>query len=413
MKPVNSVEIKQWTKIFTEEMGFDQAAWIPLKEPATIAKYDEWLARGWAGEMHYLRRHRDQKADPKSLLTASSTPKNSAVAHSSNSGQVFSGGASSVTASLIVVTKSYVPAPKAHDQLPGLRMASYARNEDYHDWLKADLDHLAHRLSLEFPDALFRPATDSAPVLERDHAVQAGLGWWGKNTCVIHPQQGSLFFIGEIITTIPVATEEMMQPQGSPAAPDRCDSHSHPSKSHSLFTPLPDFCGTCTRCIDTCPTGAIEAPRELNATKCISYWTIEAKGVPPENLRSQFGDWFFGCDLCQTVCPWNQKVFRGREEPAMATELFLSDSAGSTSQSTIEELRFILTASDDEIKLRLKKTALSRAKPFGLRRNALIVAANRKIFVLKEEIKKYAHSSDDALSELARWTLGQIESTGG
>lgn len=383
---IDKATAEHWKKIVVEEYGFDQAEWIPLREPSTMARYDEWLARGWAGEMQYLHRHREQKADPGRLLPSAK--------------------------SLLVVTKSYVPAPRPHGEFEALRIASYAQNEDYHDWLKGDLDVIAHRLSLEFPGAHFRTATDSAPVLERDHAVSAGLGWWGKNTCVIHPQRGSFFFIGELVSPLELVDTAT------------CTT--------AAIQPLPDFCGTCDRCLKVCPTGALEAPRQLNATKCISYWTIEAKEIAPEGLREKFGDWFFGCDLCQSVCPWNQKVFRtsaaaqaARSETvtplspsaaaALSTDLIAPTSSSFADETLIAELKFILTASDDDIHAKLKSTALSRAKPAGLRRNALIVIANRGLTSLAPEVKMLASSApptSDAptppLASLATWALEQL-----
>src|SRR5690606_18939879 len=142
-------------------------------------------------------------------------------------------------------------------------------------------------LERSFPKESFRAFTDSAPLLERDLAHHAGMGWFGKNSCLIHPRKGSFFLLGEIVTSL--------QLQG-------------PS------TPPPDFCGTCRRCIDACPTQAISEDRSLDAGRCISYWTIEAKKPPPDELRNSFQQWFFGCDICQDVCPENQKLLK-KEKP--------------------------------------------------------------------------------------------------
>lgn len=425
---IDKATAERWKKIVVEEYGFDQAEWIPLREPSTMARYDEWLARGWAGEMQYLHRHREQKADPSRLLGPGDATPSSAAA-------------SKVARSLLVVTKSYVPAPHPHGEFEALRIASYAQNEDYHDWLRGDLDVIAHRLSLEFPGAHFRTATDSAPVLERDHAVAAGLGWWGKNTCVIHPQRGSFFFIGELVSSLEIDGANV-------------DAHATVATANATaIQPLPDFCGTCDRCLKVCPTGALEAPRQLNATKCISYWTIEAKEIAPEGLREKFGDWFFGCDLCQSVCPWNQKVFRSsplRPSSPSATAALSTDllafaepgkkstdmlasagvplSASAYDELLIDELRFILTASDADIRAKLKSTALSRAKPAGLRRNALIVIANRRLASLAPDVEMLLRADSPTasapsatsisqavapmpttpLSSLAAWTLAQL-----
>ena len=159
----------------------------------------------------------------------------------------------------------------------------------------------------EFVNQQFLCFTDSAPVLERDLAFRAGLGWIGKNTCVIHPQHGSLFFLGEILTSLQL---------------------------HSETPQMADFCGTCDRCIQACPTQALSV-RKLEASKCISYWTIEARMDAPEALRPKFGDWFFGCDICQTVCPWNEKAFGLSKKPITQP----------SPAEMIPDLRWILTTS--------------------------------------------------------------------
>lgn len=340
------IPIEKLTSEIRERWGFDQVQWIPLNQPVKIDFYDQWLKRGWNGEMEYLERHRPKKAEPSKLLAEAK--------------------------SILVVTKSYVPSPKPHRKLSGLRIASYAQSEDYHDWFKGEIAESMHLLSSYFPNEKFRHGTDSDPVLERDYAVQAGLGWWGKNTCLIHPKLGSFSFIGEILSTLEIQnTVELTH----------------------------DFCGTCTKCIDICPTQAIEKPRELNATKCISYWTIESKAIPPKEIRSQFNDWFFGCDLCQSVCPWNSKPFKGQE--VLNTENFIPES-----EQLNTDLEFLLTATDQQIKLHLKGSPLERAKPTGLRRNALIVIANRKMKSKKPLIEKWLNDSD--LGELANWADQQL-----
>jgi epoxyqueuosine reductase len=213
--------------------------------------------------------------------------------------------------------------------------------------------------------------TDSSPVLERDLAYQAGLGWFGKNTCLIQRGQGSLFFIGEIYTDL--ATDP-------------------------VNTLIPDFCGTCDKCIQACPTNAIEKPRILNAQKCISYLTIESKKVPPMELREKINDWFFGCDICQTVCPWNEKVFKNQLETESKKTLNTKDR-----EILIAELQFILNASGKKLQKEFQNSPLSRAGHFGLKRNAIIVASNQKLTELKPDILKYQHHAK--LGELANWAL--------
>lgn len=332
--------------------AWQEARWIPWTGVQTLEAYSEWLDKGYHGEMDYLARHLALKKDASLLLEG--------------------------IQSLILVTKSYVPADEPHGVLPGLRLAAYARGRDYHDAFGEELKLMAAGLGESFPDARFRTGTDSLPILERDLARQAGLGWVGKNTCLIHPKQGSMFFIGVILSTLPISVEA---------------------------AELPDFCGTCTRCLDICPTQAFEAPRVLNATKCISYWTIESKEVAPVELSSRFGDWFFGCDLCQTVCPWNQKPLRG--ESVLSVEPLRTFTEQPRFRNLeISELRWILTADDVELRATLKTTPLARAKPFGLRRNALVVIENAGYAELADAVSNW--TSDQKLGELATRVLKQI-----
>jgi epoxyqueuosine reductase len=269
----------------------------------------------------------------------------------------------------------YFPA-KTHT---ALRTALYARSEvdrvDYHASLPRRLSSLVNALKEKCPEQEFRICVDSSPLLERDLAVRAGLGWVGKNTCVLDRQGGSLFFIVEVLSSI--------------AAPD---------VQAELKVPQ-DFCGTCTRCMDICPTQAIIEPRVLDARRCISYWTIESKGIAPKALREKFQAWFFGCDLCQTACPWNEKVF-GRE--AMR-DLTSSELTPQGRAEVITELRELLKLSKSQINRRYRGTPLQRSGAWGLKRNALYVISNLKLHELSPEVQQL--SADPSLGELA--TLAQ------
>lgn len=334
--------------------GWQDAEWIPLSRPLTFDFYQEWIDQEFHGEMTYLKRHLPLKAEATGLLAEAR--------------------------SILMVSKSYVPHFAPHGLLPGLRQAAYAQNEDYHEVFGKELREAAARLSELFPNHHFRSGTDSLPVMERDHAARAGLGWVGKNTCLIHPKKGSFFLIGEILSTLPVDFST---------------------------APVPDFCGTCRRCIEICPTDALIEPRKLDARRCISYWTIESKAVPPLDLAAQFGDWFFGCDLCQSVCPWNQKPFRGQS--ALRTEL-LPDVSGTDRESLLRDLRWCLETDETEMRSHLRDTPLGRAKAFGLRRNALIVIRNRRLHELKDATARW--TEDPALGKLARWTLDYLTNSG-
>ena len=256
-----------------------------LKRPMSFAIYQEWLDHGYHGEMNYLKEHLPQKEEPARLLPRAR-------------------GA-------IVVAHPYIPHPEPEPSplqtVPSLKIAAYARGKDYHFWLKDRLDAVALQLKEIFPKDEFLTMTDSHPVMERDLAFRAGLGWFGKNTCLIQPRKGSYFLLGEIYTTLAFI---------------------------DAVEPVHDFCGTCTRCIEACPTQALTSPRQLDARRCISYWTIEARGLPPEELRTKFDGWFFGCDICQAVCPWNEKALRTRAPDRPETP---------DREQLIIDLRFILS----------------------------------------------------------------------
>jgi epoxyqueuosine reductase len=330
------------------ELGFSNSQWIALKKPLSFPFYQDWLDKDYQGEMSYLKTHAELKADPLKLHPD--------------------------LKSILTFTFPYLPHPKPLNPFPSLRIARYAKGEDYHFWLKEKLAAIAALIKSQHPDETFLPFVDSGPVLERDFAQQAALGWIGKNTCLIDPKKGSLFFICELLTSL----------EAPPA--------------NAELKPVQDFCGTCTRCLDVCPTGAIEAPKVLNATKCISYLTIESRKLPTAELRPKIGDWLFGCDLCQTVCPWNNKVFQtGADNSPMLNE---------NKDLLFDDLFFLLTASGKQIQKRVYGTPLMRAGSFGLRRNALIVVGNRKLLQLRDQVQ--ALCADERLGELAQWCLAEL-----
>ncbi len=348
---------------FKVDFSFDQISTAKLETPITIDFYEKWLKQNYHGEMTYLETHLPAKKAPQLI-------------HQN-------------LISAITVAQSYFPAPEPTIEKYPARIAMYAQNNDYHFWLKEKLQKMILVLQEKFPNEVFLAYTDSGPILERDLAQKSGLGWFGKNTCLIHPKHGSLFFIAEILTSL---SFEM-----------KTENEKHPP---SQIEPIPDFCGTCTKCIEICPTNAIKEPHVLKADECISYLTIEAKTVPPLHLRSKISDWFFGCDLCQTICPWNQKIFRQKQIPAQnetSTESFLN-TQNQTEQ--IEFFRQILTSSNKQIQKRFFRTALFRAGGFGLKKNALIVIGNKKISELKNEVSNL--STDPKLRELVDWCLAQL-----
>lgn len=330
------------------QKGFEHFGWTALEKPLSIDFYRQWLAQGHNASMNYLKEHLPLKEDPKRWSPRAQ--------------------------SALVIAKRYHPHPYGPQALKSknLRVAMYAEGVDYHFNFKQELEEIAAQLREAYPSDEFLCFTDSAPILERDLAYRAGLGWIGKNSCLIHPKEGSLFFIGQILSSLP-----------SPAS----------------NSGVPDHCGTCDRCIRACPTQAIESPRTLNANKCISFWTIESREAAPLKLRTHLQDWFFGCDICQTVCPWNEKVF-GRENMRQQSAPREID------QDLIEDLKWILSSSHNEIQRRLKDSPLLRARPIGLKRNAIVVIGNQKISALADQVKHAGQ--DERLKEIAEWALSRL-----
>jgi epoxyqueuosine reductase len=287
-------------------LGFDLAAVGPAGPPEHGAELRRWIEAGHAGTMGYLERRLEERLDPGRVLP----------------------GARSV---LCVGLHYYQGTPADQSWRP---VARYAWGRDYHDVIAPRLERLADFLA-EAAGARSRGYVDTGPVLERDLAARAGLGWIGKNTMLLHPSLGSWFFIGVLLTTADLVPDE----------------------------PLADRCGTCRACLDACPTGAFVAPYVLDARRCISYLTIEHRGEIEPALRPGMAGWQFGCDVCQDVCPWNRKA------PVATGDDFQPRAAYPGADA--------ITAMDDEaLRRRFAGTALLRARPAGLRRNAAIYRDN-------------------------------------
>ncbi len=331
---------------------FAQYGITQLQRPLTMDFYIDWIDQGFAGNMDYLKKHIPMKEKPTEHFP--------------------------LMKSAILFLAPYYPHPEPLPNFPlnELRITQYAQGADYHFWFKNKMKRTIEVLQAKFPQEEFLCFTDSAPVLERDLARRAGLGWIGKNSCLLNRENGSLFFIGEIYTSIKF---------------DHNIELSH------------DFCGTCTKCIDVCPTQALRDDRTMDARKCISYLTIENKDNPPEELRSNIGDWFFGCDLCQTVCPWNQKVFQTKFDQQQK----ILNKSDNEKNEIIEQLRWLLNTSNKQIQKQLFGTPLARAGGKGLKKNALIVIGNRQLKELKDDVLQMANIKE--FSELANWTLTCLE----
>ncbi len=330
--------------------GFELAGVAAALPAEDGARYHDWVAAGWAGQMGYLTDHRAAvRDDPRHLLPSAR--------------------------SVICAGKLYqTPWPYTTRFDDGDRgwISRYAWGEDYHAVLRRGLERLDVLVRERAGVALeSRICVDTAPLLERSYARLAGLGWIGKNTCLIHEGQGSWFFLGELLVSLEIA-------------PD---------------TPPPDRCGTCTRCIDACPTAAIVPGKGLDATQCISYFTIELRGTIPEEQRAGMGAHIFGCDICQDVCPWNRGA-RVTAEPAFAPRHFAP---------RLEEMGAI---SEAEFRAMFRGTPVTRAKYSGFLRNVAVAMGNTGSEKFRAPLKRLAESADEGVAEHARWGLQRISEQG-
>jgi epoxyqueuosine reductase len=333
-------------------VGFDLAGVAPA-EPSPATRFvREWLARGYAGEMDYIARRAAERVDPRRVLP----------------------GARSI------VVVGFVHDPEREDRGEDearFRVARYAGGDDYHDVLLDRLRAFEAGLEaiVEHP-VRTRGYIDTGPVLERAAAARAGLGWVGKNTCVIHPRLGSHFFLGVVLTDLELDPDE----------------------------PVDDHCGSCRACLDACPTGAFPEPYVLDATRCISYTTIEARGAIPEALREAHGDWGFGCDACQAVCPWNTRE-RRRVPP---DPLGLRARLAPRPEWQVPSVAWVLSLDEEAWRSATRSTALRRTKYRGLVRNALVVAGNSGRAELRPLVERHATGDDPLLAEHARWALERL-----
>ncbi len=338
-------------------LGFALTGICPAAPSATGPAFRDWLSSSALGSLDYLREHIEVRLDITRLLR----------------------GARSV----IVVGDLYAARESGLDDresrsTPTGRIARYAKGDDYHDIIKDRLHALCDALRAEYVGHGFRAFTDIEPVLEREHAARAGLGWIGKNTMLIHPRMGSYFLLGGIVTTLDL----------SPPPQQRA---------------VPDHCGTCTRCIDACPTQAI-TPYRVDASRCISALTIEQRGMIDPGLHAGIGDWLYGCDVCQEVCPHNSP------RPAeFIDDLASPNPAYAPHREALEPLDILNWTMQDRT-ARLRKSSMKRATLEMWKRNAIIVAANllheRDDPTLRAKLIDIAW--DPSESELARATARHV-----
>ena len=366
--------------MLAREAGFSRAGIAPIPPPGDPADFPdpshfeayfaEWIEHGYAGEMEYLkRRDQDNRLLRSSLRVAVPWAR-----------------------SVIVCAANYhADAPKSIDPAPeesgwiaryactgyqktGFEQTGYSRQPtDYHDVLLARLQRLEQSLQQALGPFPARCYVDTGPLVERIYAMYAGIGWIGKNTCIIDQQLGSWLFLGVILTGL-----ELAPPIALPQ----------------------DRCGSCTRCIDACPTGALIAPYQMDASLCISYLTIEKRGPIPEPLRSQIGRQVFGCDICQDVCPWNRRApVSGDAELSVRPEL------------VNPALAWLAELDAESFRTLFRRSPLQRAKLGGLLRNVAIAMGNSGLATYLPKLREWAASPDAVLAEAAQWALVRLSTT--
>ena len=343
--------------------GFDRMGVAPASHPEMreLNRFASWVDAGYAGEMEYLKRRSESGKYKRSALEE----------------------ALPWAKSVIVVAMNYNPgAPKSIEPAASTRgwISRYALSpRDYHDTLLGALRKveatLIDRQRYAGEDISTRAYVDTGPVLERVYAKYAGIGWIGKNTCIINQELGSWIFLGVIVTSI--AYSDFVPEQTLNIAPDRC--------------------GSCTRCIDACPTEALVAPGQLDASRCIAYFTIEKRGSIPESERERIGRHVFGCDICQDVCPWNRKA------PVTMSTRFEADSS-----LVNPDLAELARMSGDQFRQRFRGSPISRTKYSGFLRNVAVAMGNSGVREYIPELERLAQNEDRVVAEHAAWALARL-----
>jgi epoxyqueuosine reductase len=348
----NGMSLEVRIKDLARAVGFDLAGIAPARPTPETEFLREWVQQGYAGEMGWIPRRLEERIDPR---------------------RIFDGVQSIVAVGLV-----YDPGDSEAPPAGGGAISRYAGGEDYHDVLLDRLEALESGLeALSGGPVRSRAYVDTGPVQERVYAWLAGLGWIGKNACLIHPRLGSYLFLGVLLTDLQLAAD----------------------------VPEPDHCGTCRACLDACPTDAFVAPRVLDARLCLSYTTIELRGAIPDALREPQADRVFGCDVCQEVCPWNER--RGREIPPDL--LGLRERLRPHPEWVRPTLEWILDLDETAWRESTRGTALRRTKHRGLLRNALISAGNSGDRRLVPALRRHAEGADPLLADHARWALGRLD----
>ena len=342
--------VNAMVKRAADEAGFDLAGIAPASDQPELKYFPKWISAGHAGEMKYLEA-RDDQGDLKRASLGRAAP-----------------WARSVIVCAINYNTDHPYSTEVKDPDRGW-ISRYAwSREDYHDGVLRRLKQVEAALHQAvvgtYPDLVTRSYVDTGPIVERVFAKYAGVGWIGKNTCIINQKKGSWLFLGVILTSLELE-------------PD---------------LPAPDRCGTCTRCIEACPTDAILAPFQLDSNRCISYLTIEKRGPIPEDLREGMGRHVFGCDICQDVCPWNRKA------PVSSAPDF-APRAGLVNPA----LAWLAEISAEEFRETFRGSPIRRAKRSGIRRNAIIAIGNSGSADFLPLLEKLSSDENELVAESARW----------
>jgi len=347
------------------DCGFDQVGFAPAEAPLHAGAFLDWIEAGHHGEMGYMARDDAvrRRLDPSEALPGCRTIVVVSLLY--GSGEAADPG---------VVAQPGLAAG------PGLgataRVARYVGGRDYHGVFEDRLDALADAISALAPEASTRRYVDYGPVLERDHAQRAGLGWIGKNTMLIHPRLGSYLMLGELLTDLDLEPDEPF---------------------------LADRCGSCRRCIDACPTDAILGGRTIDARRCISYLTIEFRGSIPLALRRAIGNRVFGCDICQEVCPWNT------DAPDPESHPFASVCGRPVpSQDMIAWAESLIALGEDGFRAAYRGSALARPGRDGLLRNLAVGLGNSGATEALPTLERLARDESEVVSEHARWAIEQV-----
>jgi epoxyqueuosine reductase len=342
------LELKQRLLSFVREIGFDSCRIAACSSPPHANEFRIWLHDEAHGEMSYMERGEEKRCDPHKVLPGARA--------------------------IVVLALNYFQGSRKTGDTPAAagKIARYAWGDDYHELIASKLDKIDE--FLRESGGRQKCYVDTGPVLERDYAAQAGIGWHGKSTMLIDEQLGTWFFLAEVLTTLELPPDE----------------------------PVPDRCGTCERCIKACPTGAITAPHRLDARRCISYLTIELKSSIPLELRPLIGDRIFGCDDCLDACPWNRFAQVSRE------------AAFSTRPSAVGiPLRDYLSLNDDQFRVLFRNSPIKRIKRQGFLRNVCVALGNVGDPFDLPALERAAADSEPLIAEHAKWAIQQIRSRHG